>query len=452
MKELNRDSMTEYVRKCLDSSGHDRLREFLSGLQPFDISVLLQDLSETEQLAVLSLLPAETAADVLEHMDYEGQYRLLDHMNAECAKAIIAQMSEDSVADLIMAIHPLQAKRILSMVPEKDLASIQYLMTYPDNSAGGIMTLDYIAVRQHWTVSDVIDHFRKVGATASVTNYLYVVDRQGKLVGVVSLKEVLLSEPQTLVSEIMHPKVVCVDVNMDQEDVAKMFSDYDFFALPVVNGGGRLVGVITVDDIIDVIEEEDTEDIHKIGGSRPLDDPYMSSSVTTVFRKRIGWLLVLFVAEALTGNILKTYEAVLSQVVALTFFIPLLTDTGGNSGSQASTLVIRAMALGEVTIRDFATIILKEIQVGAILGLAMGTVGFVFSWLIGGSIAIAVTVAITLIAVLIVSSTVGAALPLIGAKFGLDPAVFSAPLITTVVDATGLLIYFKVACSLLKLS
>jgi magnesium transporter len=211
------------------------------------------------------------------------------------------------------------------------------------------------------------------------------------------------------------------------------------------------VGVITVDDIIDVIEEEDTEDIHKIGGSRPLDDPYMSSSVSTVFRKRIGWLLVLFLAELLTGNILKTYESVLSQVVTLTFFIPLLTDTGGNSGSQASTLVIRAMALGEVSIQDFAKIIWKEIQVGAILGLAMGTVGFAFSWLMGGSMGIALTVAITLVAVLVVSSTVGAALPLIGGKLGLDPAVFSAPLITTVVDATGLLIYFRVACRLLKI-
>lgn len=451
MKDLNKNAMVEYVLNCLATFDHDRLRQFLSGFQPFDIAMLLQELPEAEQITLLSLLPTEIAAETLEHMDYELQYRLLDHMDEERGKAIIAEMGEDSVADLVMAIHPLQAKRILAMVPEKDLAGIEYLMTYPENSAGGIMSLDYVAVRQHWNVSNVIEHFRKVGATASVANYLYVVDRQGKLVGVVSLKEVLLSEPQTLVSEIMHTKVVYVDVNMDQEDVAKMFSAYDFFALPVVNGGGRLVGVITVDDIIDVIEEEDTEDIHKIGGSRPLDDPYMSSSVSTVFRKRIGWLLVLFLAELLTGNILKTYESVLSQVVTLTFFIPLLTDTGGNSGSQASTLVIRAMALGEVSIQDFAKIIWKEIQVGAILGLAMGTVGFAFSWLMGGSMGIALTVAITLVAVLVVSSTVGAALPLIGGKLGLDPAVFSAPLITTVVDATGLLIYFRVACRLLKI-
>ncbi|HHY17370.1 MAG TPA: magnesium transporter, partial [Firmicutes bacterium] len=271
------------------------------------------------------------------------------------------------------------------------------------------------------------------------------------LAGVTSLKEVLLSDPKTPVSEIMYTKVVDIPVDSDQEEAAKLLSRYDFVALPVVNGAGRLVGVITVDDILDVIEEEDTEDIHKLGGSQPLDVPYMSSSLMTLFSKRIGWLLVLFIAEALTGNILKTYEDVLSQVVALTFFIPLLTDTGGNSGSQASTLIIRAMALGEVTIKDLGRILWREMRVGAILGLAMGTVGFFFSWVIGGSIGIAFTVSITLMAVLVVSSTIGAALPIIGTKFGVDPAVFSAPLITTVVDATGLLIYFKIASMVLKL-
>ena len=360
-------------------------------------------------------------------------------------------MSDDAIVDLVMAIHPRQAQEILGRVPVEDLADIHLLMSYPENSAGGRMSLDYIAVRQNWTVDRVIQRFRKVGREASITNYVYVVDWQGRLTGVASLKEVLLSDPETLISEIMYTKVVSVPVDADQEEAARLLSYYDFVALPVIDGQRRLVGAIAVDDIIDVIEEEETEDIHKLGGSQPLDEPYMSSSLIDLFKKRVGWLLVLFIAEAFTGNILKSYEDVLSQVVALTFFIPLLTDTGGNSGSQASTLVIRAMALGEVTLDDLAKILWKEIRVGAILGLAMGTVGFFFSWVIGGSPAVALTVSITLVVILIVSSTVGAILPLVGTRFGVDPAVFSAPLITTIVDATGLFIYFRIACRILKL-
>lgn len=451
MKQLDNGFVAESVQRLLEHQDHEGLRDLLGELQPFDVATLLREFEEPEQLRILSLAPVEIAAEALEHLDFDNQYRLLDHSDEARAKEIIAAMGGDAVADLVMAIHPRQAQEILGMVPERDLASIQYLMTYPESSAGGLMSLDYIAVRQDWTVDRVIERFRKVGRDASITNYVYIVDRQGRLAGVTSLKEVLLSDPKTPVSEIMYTKVVDIPVDSDQEEAVKLLSRYDFVALPVVNGAGRLVGVITVDDILDVIEEEDTEDIHKLGGSQPLDVPYMSSSLMTLFSKRIGWLLVLFIAEALTGNILKTYEDVLSQVVALTFFIPLLTDTGGNSGSQASTLIIRAMALGEVTIKDLGRILWREMRVGAILGLAMGTVGFFFSWVIGGSIGIAFTVSITLMAVLVVSSTIGAALPIIGTKFGVDPAVFSAPLITTVVDATGLLIYFKIASMVLKL-
>ena len=297
----------------------------------------------------------------------------------------------------------------------------------------------------------MINHFRKVGSKATVTNYIYVVDGQGRLVGVTSLKEVLLSDPRTLVSDIMYTKVVSVPVEAHQQEAAKLVSSYDFVALPVTDNTGRLVGVIAVDDILDVIEEEDTEDIHRLGGSLPLDEPYLNSSMFDLIKKRIGWLLVLFMGQGFTGNILKSYEDVLAQVVALTFFIPLLTDTGGNSGSQASTLVIRAMALGEVTLKDLASILWKEVRIGGALGLVMGTVGFTFSWVVGGSQAVALTVGITLVVIMIVSSTIGAVLPLIGSRFGVDPAVLSAPLVTTIVDTTGLIIYFAVATRILKL-
>lgn len=451
MKQLVNSSLTTTIRDLLLAHDYETLSKLLDELQPFDIAMALREFEEPQQLEILSLTSSDIAAEALEHLDYDEQYKLLDHSEDDVSRNILAVMSDDAVVDLVMAIHPRQAQEILGRVPAEDLADIHLLMSYPESSAGGRMSLDYIAVRQKWTVEQVIQRFRKVGREASITNYVYVVDWQGRLAGVASLKEVLLSDPDTLISDIMYTKVVSVPVDADQEEAARLLSHYDFVALPVIDGQGRLVGVIAVDDIIDVIEEEETEDIHKLGGSQPLDEPYMSSSLVDLFKKRVGWLLVLFIAEAFTGNILKSYEDVLSQVVALTFFIPLLTDTGGNSGSQASTLVIRAMALGEVTLDDLAKILWKEIRVGTILGLAMGTVGFFFSWIIGGSPAVALTVSITLVAILIVSSTVGAMLPLIGTQFGVDPAVFSAPLITTIVDATGLLIYFKIACKILDL-
>ena len=451
LKYLVNGSLKEMIQDMLPSKKEEELKDFLHELQPFDIAMLLKDFEEAQQLKILSLTPPDIAAEALEHLDHDEQYRLLDHSSHEVTRSILADMSDDALADLVMAIHPRQAQEIFRKIPEEDLADIKLLMTYPDDSAGGLMSLDYIAVRQDWNADRVIGHFRKIGREIDMTSYVYVVDAQGHLAGVTSLKEVLLTDPATLVSDIMYTKIVSVPVEADQEEVARLLSQYDFLALPVTDADGRLVGVVTVDDILDVIEEEDTEDIHMLGGSQPLDEPYMSSNLFDLVRKRVGWLLVLFIAEAFTGSILKSYENLLGQIVALTFFVPLLTDTGGNSGSQVSTLVIRAMALGEVTLKDLGQILWKEIRVGTILGLSMGTVGFFFSWAIGGSPGVALTVSVALLAILIMSSTVGAVLPLIGTRFGVDPAVFSAPLITTVVDAFGLLIYFKIACAVLKL-
>ena len=443
--------LKETVTELLAAGNRQELVNILDELQPFDIAGLLFDLDEKGQLEVLGVLSPDVAAESLEHLDYDNQYRLLDHLDEDKARAIIAAMSGDALVDLIGAIHPRQAREIMRRVPEKDLPEIQLLMSYPENSAGGRMTLDYLAVRQDWTVDRVIAHFRKVGREVKITNYVYVVDREGRLAGVASMRDVLLSDPGTPVSEIMYTKVVSVEATSDQEEAAKILSQYDFVALPVVNGGGRLVGVITVDDVLDVIEEEDTEDIQRLGGSQPLDEPYMDASSFSLFRKRIGWLLVLFIAESLTGNILRYYEGVLSREVALTFFIPLLIDTGGNSGSQASTLVIRAMALGEVTLRDFLSVVWKEIRIGAALGLTMAGAAFAFARLLGGDIGIGLTVSVTLFLVVIVSSVVGAILPILGKRLGVDPAVVSAPLITTIVDGTGLLIYFEVARMILGL-
>ena len=335
MEQRNIDFFRGTVEDMLEARNYKALRDYLSELHPYEIASLLEEFEEPEQITILSLTPPETAAEALEHLDYDDQYRLLDHSDKAVAKAILAAMGRDAIADLLMAIHPNKAQQIMAMVPEEDLESIKYLMTYPEDSAGGIMSLDYIQAREYWTIEQVIRHFRKVGQKQSIANYIYIVDAIGKLVGVLSLKELLLNDPKSLVSDVMHKNIITVLATADQEEAARVMSQYDLMILPVVNDQGRLVGVITADDIMDVIEEEDTEDIHRLGGSQPLELPYLESSLMTLFSKRIGWLVFLFVVQAVTSNILKYYENVFSSVVTLAFFIPLLAEVGGNSGTQA---------------------------------------------------------------------------------------------------------------------
>lgn len=442
-----KDAIQDLLARADDSQAQSLLHE----LQPFDIASVLLEFDEERQLKILAMLTPGKASETLERLDYDEQYRLLHHLPQDKARSIIASMSVDAIVDLMGAIHPRQAQEILTRVPPEDVGRIRFLMSYPENSAGGRMTLDYLAVRQDWTVERVIAHFRKVGSEVRVTNYIYVVDREGRLVGVTSMRDVLLSNPDTPVSEIMHTRVISVEVHADQEEAARLLSQYDFVALPVVNPDGRLAGVITLDDILDIIEEEDTEDIQRIGGSQPLDEPYMKVGMFNLFRKRIGWLLLLFVTQSVTANILRFYQDILSQIVVLTFFIPLLIDTGGNSGSQASTVVIRAMAVGEVRPGDFRRVVRKEIRISLALGAVMAAAGYVFSLIMGNSAEIGLTVATTLMLVVVTSSMVGAMLPLFGKRLGLDPAVFSSPLITTIVDCTGLLMYFQVARLILGL-
>lgn len=451
MEQRNIDFFRGTVEDMLEARNYEALRDYLSELHPYEIASLLEEFEEPEQITILSLTPPETAAEALEHLDYDDQYRLLDHSDKAVAKAILAAMGRDAIADLLMAIHPNKAQQIMAMVPEEDLESIKYLMTYPEDSAGGIMSLDYIQAREYWTIEQVIRHFRKVGQKQSIANYIYIVDAIGKLVGVLSLKELLLNDPKSLVSDVMHKNIITVLATADQEEAARVMSQYDLMILPVVNGQGRLVGVITADDIMDVIEEEDTEDIHRLGGSQPLELPYLESSMMTLFSKRIGWLVFLFVVQAVTSNILKYYENVLSSVVTLAFFIPLLADVGGNSGTQASSLIIRALALGEVTVKDIAVILFKELRVSGLIGIVMGFIGYFFAWAISGSATIGMIVACTLIVVLIMSSTIGAILPILGRMCRVDPAVFSAPFITTVVDITALTVYFNIAIRLLNI-
>jgi magnesium transporter len=440
-------SVRERIRNLLTASNDAELRVALEELQPFDLAELLREREEREdeQIRLLTAAAPDLAAQALEHLDYQDQYRLLDHLDERVSQTILMAMSGDALSDLLGAVHPRRARELLRRLPDEQRAEVQHLMEYPEHTAGGRMTPDYFEAQQHWTAEQVLAHFRKVGREVELANYIYVVDSAGRLVGVASMRDVLLSDPQAPVSEVMYTQVVSVRADADQEEAARLLQQYDFVALPVVDAAGRIVGVVTVDDIVDVIEEEATEDIQILGGVQPLDEPYLDASLGRLFRKRIGWLLLLFLAASFTTSILRHYAALLDEIVALAFFIPLLIDTGGNSGAQASTLVIRAMALGEVTLADSLRVVWKEVRMGVALGATMAIVTFALARAIGTSPALGLTVAATVVLIVVVGSVLGAAFPLLGRRLGLDPAVFSGPLITTVVDATGLLIYFQVA-------
>lgn len=435
-----------------DDGAPETLEELIDELQPYDIAYVLQELDRSEQLELLALTPPRLAAEALEHLDFELQYRLLDHVGEEYARPILAEMPLHHLVMLVNAVHPLRAEVLLRMVPDEAKPHIAQMQTLPDNAAGRLISVRHFEAREGWTARQVIAHFRKVGENVDVTNYVYVVDNIGRLVGVASFRDVLLSPDDTLLSDIMYTKVVAVEAEAPREEAARLLSQYDFVALPVVDAAGRLLGVISADDILDVLEEEATEDIHFMGGSTPFEESYLDTTVGTLFRSRITWLLVLFLAQSVTSTIIRNYEDVLQQVIALSFFIPLLIGTGGNSGSQAATVITRAVALGEITMKDFVTVVWRELRVSLLLGLVMAAVVFLRATVMGEAWIIGLTVGVTTCLVVIVGATAGAMLPLIGKRLGLDPAVFSAPLITTIVDGVGLIIYFNVAVRLLALT
>lgn len=423
-----------------------------SELRPFDLAEASEALEQDEVLRLLGALEPEIAAETLEHLDFTAQYRLLDKLPPEASGAILAAMSSDGLADLVKAVHPRQAEALLVRLEAGEAATIRRLITYPEDTAGAIMTADYISVRCNQTAAGVLEHIRKVAGDAEVYAYIYVVDNRGRLAGAMSLRELILAEPASQVETFMTHDLVSVNGYADQEEAARLLADYDFVAIPVVDDAGRLVGVISVDDVLDVVQDEATEDIQRLGGSAPLDEPYLESSFARLFRKRIGWLLLLFVVQSITSNILGFFQSFLEQVVALTFFIPLLIGTGGNAGGQAATLVIRAMALGEIGCGDVLRVVWREARLALTLGVTMAAATLGWALLLSQPAALGLTVALSVAAVVLVGSTVGALMPLVGRRLGFDPAVFSAPLITTVADTVGLLVYFQIARVVLGLA
>ncbi len=445
------DALLDRVRSLLQEGRAEEAAALLEDLWPGELAEIFAELEEEEQRTLLEHMDPSTSADVLEELADPEAADLARTLPEDTLTAIVDEMEPDEAADLLLDLDPDQRLRILAEL--EDPEEVRPLLRYPDESAGGLMTTQFLALRRRMTVAEALEAVRRLAPSADPDNifYLYVVDRYGHLVGLVSLYDLIRARPDARLMDIMDSDVISVTSDVDREEVARIFARYDLLSLPVVDEQGRLIGIITSDDIIDVVEEEATEDIQRLGGSQPLDRPYLDTPALEVVRKRVGWLLLLFVTASLTGTVLRMFQGELSRFVELTYFIPLLIGTGGNAGSQSTATIIRALAVDEIDLGDVLEVVWHELRVGLILGAIMAGVGVIRAMTWGIPLPVAQSVATALVLIILWATTVGAILPLVAHKVGIDPAVVSGPFMSTLVDATGLFIYLQTARLILGL-
>ncbi len=445
------DALIERVRTLLRQRRAEEAAELLEDMWPADLAEIIEELDEHEQKLLVQYLDPRVSADVLEELDEEEAADLAEELPDATLTAILDEMEPDEAADLLLDIEPERRRRLLAELEDPD--EVRPLLIHPDESAGGLMTTEFLALRRRMTVREALDAVRNLAPTADPDNifYLYVVDRYGHLVGMVTLYDLIRARPDALIQDIMDRDVISVRADVDREEAAHILARYDLLSLPVVDEFGRLIGIITSDDVIDVVEEEATEDIQRLGGSQPLERPYLDTPILDVVRKRVGWLLLLFVTASLTGTVTKLFQNELSRAIELTWFIPLLIGTGGNAGSQTTATIIRALAVGDIDLGDLVHVVWHEIRVGLVLGAIMSVVGIVRAMTWGAPQPVVQSVATALLVVVLWATTVGAVLPLVMHKLGVDPAVVSGPFMSTLVDATGLFIYLQTARLILGL-
>ncbi|HLB63765.1 MAG TPA: magnesium transporter [Anaerolineales bacterium] len=451
MEQDEIEATLQSIREALETSRIDDALAALLRLRPPDRAEAFSDLDDDSQAALLPRLDIPATADLLEDLQDEEAAEVAGSLSNQVLADVLDEMEPDEAADVLGDLSP--ERRAQALADMEDAEEVVPLLGHPDETAGGLMTTAFIQVRRFTTVAQALGFLREVGSEEETPNTLYVVNRDGALIGVVGLRELLLADPQATIESIMERDVISVPVGADQEEAARLMIRYDLTALPVVNEQRRLVGVITHDDVIEVLEEEATEDVLHLGAveSGPLvDKPYWSQRLGEVVRARFFWLLGLFVAETLTGTVLRHFSGELQAVVSLSFFIPLLIGTGGNAGSQTVTTVIRALALKEVHHHDALRVLFRELRTAAILGTLLGAVAFGRVLLWGLPTEMATVVSVTILAICVWANTVGCLVPILAHALGIDPTVMSAPLITTLVDATGLLIYLSVAAMVLS--
>ncbi len=457
--EDRREDLLESIEEMTRQKQYTALRDLLIELEPADIADLFEDLPEEILPLLFRLLPKEPAAELFVELEADVQEMLIRGFSNTELKEVLDELYLDDAVDIVEEMPAGVVKRILKHADPDTRKSINEILKYPEDSAGALMTTEFVDLKRDMTVEDALKRIRRTGTDKETINVCYVVDPARKLLGIISLRTILLADEDDVIEDIMEPNAISVTTLEDKEDVAQTFSKYDFIALPVVDKENRLVGIITVDDAIDVMEEETTEDFEKMAAMLPSDKPYLKTGVFETWKARIPWLLVLMLSATFTGIILNHYETALSACIVLNSFIPMLTGTGGNSGTQASTAVIRALSLDEVDFSDLTQVIWKELRVALLCGICLGSANFAKMLLIDRTLlhnpavtpTVALVVCVTLVFVVFFAKLVGCSLPLLAERIGLDPAVMASPFISTIVDAMSLIIYFRFASFLLGL-
>lgn len=440
----------EELQELLNSKQYTKLRQYLAEFNEADIAGMMEELPEENVLKIFRILPKDLAADVFSYLEVDNQQMIITSLSDKDAAVIIDNLMADDAVDLLEEMPANVVKKLLANASPQTRSDINQLLRYPEDSAGSIMTVEYVDLKEHLTVNEAIERIRKIGVDSETINICYVLDGQRRLVGTVALRYLLLSDGADIIEDIMHENVIAINTLMDQEEVVNQFKKYDFTAMPVVDNENRMVGIITVDDIVDIMEEENTEDMEMMAAIVPGDKPYMKTGVFETFKTRIPWLLLLMVSAAFTGAIITSFENALSVHAALIAFIPMLMGTGGNAGGQASVTVIRGLSLGEITYRDVPGVIWKEIRVAILCGVCLSAANLIkLIWFDRLGLAVAMVVSLTLVAVVLVAMFVGCILPVGAKRLGLDPAVMASPFITTILDAVSLLLYFRFASMIL---
>jgi len=453
MDEL--DTLVEQTELLLAEGSEQQLKEYLDELNISDVEALIDELPEYGA-TFIETLSINRAVNVFRILDFPTQERILRKLSGPKISEIINEMPPDDRTAFFSELKGDVVKQLIILLPPADRKEALALLGYPEDSVGRLMTPDYITVKQHWDIARVLQHIRRYGKASETIDVLYVIDKDGKLLDDIRIKDILLADPETRVKDLIDNRLIALNADDPQEDAINVFRMNNRVALPVVDAQGIMLGIVTVDDILWVANEEYTEDMQRIGGTEALDEPYLDVSIPHLVRKRAGWLIVLFLGQLLTATVLEHYESQLASAV-LILFMPVILSSGGNSGSQASTLIIQAMALGEVTLLDWWRVMRREILSGLLLGIILGTLGFIrvctwqaFAhaygdhWLLVGAV-----VSLSLMGVVLWGSLVGSMLPFILRRLGADPASSSAPFVSTLVDVTGLIIYFTVATLIL---
>lgn len=451
--------MEKQILSLIEEKKYTRLRECLEELNPADIALILEEAELRDLPVVFRILPKELAAEVFVEMDRDLQQHLIESFSNTELKDVFDELFMDDMVDIIDEMPASVAKRILKQTDSKTRNMVNKLLAYPESSAGSVMTTEYLSIKKSMTVDEAFESIRDNAVDTESIYTCYVTDRSRKLLGVITIKDLLLADKNAIIEEIMDENIIFANTLTDREEVVSLFDKYDLYVLPIVDNENRLVGIITVDDVIDVMQEEVEEDIEMMAAILPSEKSYLKTGVFATFKARIPWLMFLMISATFTGAIISSFESRLTKWIALIAFIPMLMGTGGNSGSQSSVTVIRGLSTGEIEFKDIWRVIWKELRVSVVCGVVLGIVNFVKLYLVdhlwlnnfddGVYLTEMLAVSLTVVLVVIVAKLVGSVLPIVAKKLGADPAVMASPLVTTILDAFSLLIYFSIATVLL---